>query len=407
MVKKDKHIRPGYHLTEVGIIPVDWEVKKLWDLFEFKNWLNKEKWAFWSWTPIVNYMDVYKNRWILSGDIKWKVTLSNEEIKNYEARKWDVFFTRTSETVEEVGYSSVLLEDIEKATFSGFVLRGRPKTNELVPEYEQYCFSTRSFRKDVIASSTYTTRALTNWTSLSKIKILVPKKPEQSAIAKVLSDTDALISSLDELIEKKKSIKQGTMQELLTGKRRLPGFSGKWENVEIGNILNIQKWEQLNRSKLLQKWDYPAWNGWVEPSWYTNMWNIEWGTITISEWGNSCGFIGYIKTKFWLGWHCYALTNLTQRVNEQFLYQLLKLKEKKIMSLRIGSGLPNIQKKNLLEYLIKIPIDITEQIAIATIFSDMDFEISELEKKRDKYKQIKQGMMTELLTGNIRLLWVK
>jgi len=127
-------------------------------------------------------------------------------------------------------------------------------------------------------------------------------------------------------------------------------------------------------------------------------------TITISKGGNSCGFVNYCKTKFWLGGHCYALKIINSNIDKEFLYQILKFKEKSIMGLRIGSGLPNIQKKNLNDFKLTIPNDRTEQNHIAKILSDMDAEIQSLEKKLDKYKAIKQGMMQQLLTGRIRLV---
>jgi len=126
-------------------------------------------------------------------------------------------------------------------------------------------------------------------------------------------------------------------------------------------------------------------------------------TITISEGGNSCGFVNYCKTKFWLGGHCYSLKITNTDLDKEFLYQFLKFKEKSIMNMRIGSGLPNIQKKNLNEFELFIPKDKSEQTAIAITLSDMDAEIESLEQKRDKYTILKQGMMQQLLTGRIRI----
>lgn len=120
-------LREGYKITEVGVIPSDWEVISLGEVFDCKNGLNKEKQYFGQGTPIVNYMDVYKKNGLFSTDLAGKVTLSSQEIKNYEVKKGDVFFTRTSETVDEIGISAVMLEEIKDAVFSGFVLRARPQ----------------------------------------------------------------------------------------------------------------------------------------------------------------------------------------------------------------------------------------------------------------------------------------
>ena len=220
------------------VIP-GWQSYVIGDLLEFKNGLNKGKEFFGTGTPIVNYVDVYSNTGLYSKDIKGSVTLSAAEIKRYDAKKGDVFFTRTSETPAEVGLSCVLLENVSNCVFSGFVLRGRPITDKLDNAYCKYCFRMPEIRASIISECTYTTRALTNGRQLSKIAILLPSVPEQQMIAEALSDVDELIDSLEKLIEKKKAIKQGAMQELLTGRKRLNKFEGKWEVTTLGKMLTI------------------------------------------------------------------------------------------------------------------------------------------------------------------------
>ena len=214
-------IKKGYKMTDVGVIPEDWEVKSIGELFSFKNGLNKDKDSFGFGTPIINYMDVYKNNGLTSKDIKGKVSLSDFEINCFLVKKGDVFFTRTSETPEEVGLTSVLLDNIPYGVFSGFLLRARPKDNILDPFLCKYLFSNESFRSSVIQNSTYTTRALTNGNILSSLFIAFPNnKHEQQAIADALTKVDNLIMSLSKVIEKKKLIKKGTMQKLLSGEVR-------------------------------------------------------------------------------------------------------------------------------------------------------------------------------------------
>ncbi|MEQ8186383.1 MAG: restriction endonuclease subunit S, partial [Candidatus Eremiobacterota bacterium] len=180
----------------------EWKTIMLGEIFEFKNGLNKEKHFFGKGTPIVNYMDVYKKRGITSKDLLGKVTLSKQEIKTYEVRKGDVLFTRTSETVDEVGVSSVMLEDVKDTVFSGFVLRARPINDRLDIYFKKYCFSTTKVRNDITSKSSYTTRALTNGRLLSNVKIIVPPtKAEQTAIAEILSDMDTEIESLEQKLE--------------------------------------------------------------------------------------------------------------------------------------------------------------------------------------------------------------
>lgn len=111
--------------TEIGLLPEDWEVVKIGQSFTFKNGLNKEKEYFGYGYPIVNYMDVFRNTSISKRDIKGKVFVSRQELKNFEVDKGDVLFTRTSETQEEIAYSAVIVEKLDKTVFSGFVFKSK------------------------------------------------------------------------------------------------------------------------------------------------------------------------------------------------------------------------------------------------------------------------------------------
>ena len=177
------------------------EFKTLGELFGFKNGLNKEKSAFGKGTPIINFMDVYKNRWLTKGKFFGLVDVTEEEISRYSAEKGDVFFTRTSETKEDVGMSSTLIEDVPNCVFSGFVLRARPKTNLLNPKFCAYYFSTSNVRSQIIRHSSFTTRATTTGEKLSKIKIPVPPLPVQNEIVRILDSltelTNKLVSELE------------------------------------------------------------------------------------------------------------------------------------------------------------------------------------------------------------------
>ena len=222
-------MRPGYKKTEVGVIPEAWEVVPVGDLFTFKNGLNKAKQFFGRGTPIVNYMDVFGKPSLRIGEVVGQVAVSPKELNAYNVRKGDVFFTRTSETVKEIGTASVMLDEPESTVYSGFVLRARPTNDSLDDTFKTYAFSPRYFRKQIIARASYTTRALTNGRSLSVALLARPPLPEQRAIAAALSDVDALLGGLDRLIAKKRDLKQAAMQQLLTGQTRLPGFHGEWE----------------------------------------------------------------------------------------------------------------------------------------------------------------------------------
>src|SRR6267142_779497 len=164
-------MKPSYKQTDVGNIPIEWNAPVLGGLFDFKNGLNKGKEYFGHGTPIVNYMDVYRNCGLYAHDLLGRVDVSKQELKAFEVKKGDVFFTRTSETVEEVGIASVMLNESPDTVFSGFVLRARPKNDNLDDQFKKYCFSPFVVRKQITSKSTYTTRALTNGRLLSAVAI--------------------------------------------------------------------------------------------------------------------------------------------------------------------------------------------------------------------------------------------
>lgn len=199
----------------------EWDQVKLSELFLFKNGLNKAKKFFGHGTPIVNYMDVFGSSVIRSAHLRGRVSLSKAEMKAFDVRKGDVFFTRTSETTDEIGLASVCLDDPVETVYSGFVLRARPLNERLDDGFKAYCFRSYAVRQQIISKASYTTRALTNGRILSEVVLPLPPLPEQIAIAAVLSDMDAELAALEARRDKTRALKHGMMQELLTGKTRL------------------------------------------------------------------------------------------------------------------------------------------------------------------------------------------
>jgi type I restriction enzyme, S subunit len=199
----------------------EWARLSLGELFTFKNGLNKSKEFFGHGTPIVNYMDVFRGPRIKSADIAGRVSLTPNELATFDVRRGDVFFTRTSETSEEIGMASVVMDEPQQTAFSGFVLRGRPKDRRLLDSFKAYCLRSDDLRAQIISKASYTTRALTNGRVLSAVVLPVPGSDEQAAIAAVLGDMDAEIDALEAKRAKSRQIKQGMMQELLTCRVRL------------------------------------------------------------------------------------------------------------------------------------------------------------------------------------------
>lgn len=272
-------------------------------------------------------------------------------------------------------------------------------------EYLAYYLSTQKQYMESIASKT--TIPYMNKTNCESIPVLYPTLNEQLKIAEILSTWDDAIASTEKLIANSEMQKKALMQQLLTGKKRLLDengvrFSGEWESNELQKISTITKGKQLNKSILTKTGKYPVINGGIEPSGYSPNYNTDANTITISEGGNSCGFIGYQTTNFWCGGHCYYLSAL--KINKPFLFQALKFNESKIMTLRVGSGLPNIQKKAIESYSIDYPHQVNEQEKIAKVLSNADREIELLKAKLEHLKQEKKALMQQLLTGKRRVV---
>lgn len=193
------------------------------DYFEFKNGLNKGKEYFGSGNYIVNFTDVYKNRCLEKSMLKGRVQVEDKEVVAYSAQKGDVFFTRTSETREEIGMVSALVDDIDGCVFSGFVLRARPLSQNWLPKFCAYFFSTSFVRKEIIRYASFTTRALTSGPRLSKIKLPLLPIQEQEKIVDILDNFSSLCNGVEKGLPAEISARQKQYEyyrdQLLTFKR--------------------------------------------------------------------------------------------------------------------------------------------------------------------------------------------
>ena len=174
----------------------------------------------------------------------------------------------------------------------------------------------------------------------------------------------------------------------------------KWVTKKLGEggFVDFVKGEQINGELLSAQGQFPMFNGGIEPSGYLDKYNTDANQIIMSEGGNSCGYINYIEEKFWRGGHCYLVKFKDETaIEKQFFYYLLKYHEENLMKLRVGSGLPNIQKKDVFKYTITYPESLTEQRRIAGILSSADGAIAASEALIEKYRNIKRGLLATLL----------
>ncbi|MCJ1843779.1 restriction endonuclease subunit S [Klebsiella quasipneumoniae subsp. similipneumoniae] len=280
--------------------------------------------------------------------------------------------------------------------------------DRVCPEFIYLFFNNPNIRRQITEKSTGTKVKHTSPGRLCSVTGLIPPLPEQKKIAQILSTWDSAISVTEKLLTNSQQQKKALMQQLLTGKKRLldesgERFSGEWvRNVSLGSVVELRKGVQINKDTLTEYGKYPVINGGITPSGFTSEFNTATNTITISEGGNSCGFIAIQKTPFWCGGHCYAVVKT--ELDNAFMFQLLKFNELKIMGLRVGSGLPNIQKKSLELFTVTYPAIHAEQQKIASILSAADAEISTLERKLACLKDEKKALMQQLLTGKRRVV---
>ena len=226
-----------------------------------------------------------------------------------------------------------------------------------------------------------------------------PNINEQERVGKFLSKIDNLITLHQRKCDKLKNIKAALLEKMFpqgeaaTPKIRFKGFTDAWEQRKLGEIANIQKGQQLGKAEMSSTGTYYVLNGGMEASGFTNQYNTLANTISISEGGNSCGYVSLNLEHFWSGGHNYTLQNL--KINTIFLYQWLKRQEKRIMALRVGSGLPNIQKSSLQDVYVKYSTT-TEQQAIALFLIKIDNLITLHQRKVEKLKNIKSALLEKM-----------
>lgn len=240
---------------------------------------------------------------------------------------------------------------------------------------------------------------------LSKFLFPLPPLPEQHAIAAALSDADALIASLDRLIAKKRDMKQAAMQELLTGKRRLPGFSGEWEVKRLGEVFAVSAGGDFNPSCSSSIQDenhpYPIYSNAITGGGlygYCSYNDHPENSITVTARG-SLGCANFRNHKFTAIGRVLVLV-AKEQADGRFFSEYINNKIEFVIE---STGVPQLTAPQISKYSVPVP-PLPEQTAIAAILSDMDAEIAAMEQKRDKTRLLKQGMMQKLLTGRIRLV---
>lgn len=390
-------VKAGYKRTEIGILPADWEIDKIKNIALIgtgsKNTEDKidfGKYPFFVRSQTVEKIDSYAfdgEAVLTAGD-----GVGTGKIYHYINGKFN-FHQR----VYKISNFSTTIDG-----------------------YFFYVYFSNNFFNRIMSMTAKSSVDSVRKDMISEMLVPIPPKDEQLKISKLFNDTDELISSLEKLIEKKRLIKQGAMQQLLTGKRRLPGFSGKWEVKNLGELAEIKDGTHQTPKYVESGIPFYSVENVTENNFsntkyisieehklLTRNYKIEKGDILMTRIG-SIGDGKYIDwdvdASFYVS---LALLKIKKDYDGKFIYYLIKGNEfqKEIELRSLQWAVPKkINLGAISEIKVTLPMEKEEQIAIARILSDLVLEIETLEQKLNKYKSIKQGMMQVLLTGKIRLV---
>lgn len=287
--------------------------------------------------------------------------------------------------------------------------------------YVFYTTRTGRYLKWVASESARTGQPGLNLQQLKEFKIPIPPLDEQRKIAKALSDIDGLIDSLSKLINKKKNIKTGAMQQLLTGEKRLAGFSEAWEYKKLSDT-GFMTAGGTPSTMIPEYWDGNI--NWLQSGvvhdcvvkesqvdkhitleglQHSSAHLIKKDSVLIAITGATCANVAFLPFESTANQSVVSIETNTEN-HPYFLYNLLKMYRGKILELRSGSAQGGVSLTSLKELNVYLPASLKEQSAIASILTDMDTEIASLEAKKEKFELIKKGMMQELLTGRVRLV---
>lgn len=414
-------LRAGYKLTEVGLIPEDWEVKRIGDIASVGSGgtPRREVPAYWG------------------GSIPWITTSQVDFGAVSEAGQFitDEGLQNSPAKLLPPGTLLMALYGQGKTRGKVGVLAMQAATNQACASISLYQGVSREFVLHFLTSRYEQIRKSSNSGSQENLNgnivkgllIASPSPTEQHAIATALSDVDALLAGLDRLIAKKRDLKQAAIQQLLTGQTRLPGFQGEWEVKRLGEL-------GTTYGGLTGKSKNDFGSGTAK---YVTFMNVMTNTVIdeslfepvrviASESQNQvrrgdllfngssetpeevalCSLMTSEPMDLYLNSFCFGFRASGERqFDGLFLTFYIRSSEgREIMkSLAQGSTRHNISKKALLAAEVRLPT-LAEQTAIATVLSDMDAELSALQARRDKTRALKQAMMQELLTGRIRLV---
>lgn len=396
-------VRPGYKLTEAGVIPEEWNSSSI--LTHLKEPIRN------GYSP--RCPETPTGTWVLSlsavgfdgfnpNGIK-PAPKNDPKIEQNLLRPQDIVISR-SNTRDRVGLAGIYQGDPAPCAYPDLLMRIRV-SGSLEPNFLLKQILSDRGRQYFSESARGSSGSMVKIDRgiLESFPISVPSISEQHAITLTLSDMDALLNNIDQLIAKKRYIQQAAMQQLLTGQRRLPGFSGKWRSTTFSDLVRHHSGNSsLIKGKLSSEGNsglYPAFSASGQDVWHTSF-EHEGNAVIISAVGSRCGKAFMAQGKWSAIANTHVVWPIESRVDLRFLNLFINDES---FWLKSGSGQPFVLfKQSFARHLLLPPSE--EQEAIASTLADMAKELVTLEARRDKARQVKQGMMQELLTGRIRLV---
>ena len=410
----------GYKLTEVGMIPEDWRVETIASVAgvktgPFGSALHESDYVD-DGTPIIT-VEHLSEHGIIHYGLPLVSDADRSRLKGYRLRAGDIVFSR----VGSVDRNSLVSKKETGWLFSGRLLRIRTLDNTIYPSYLSYHFHSEPFKRRIRGVAVGQTMASLNTQILKAACVVLPTPTEQRAIADALSDVDGLLKSLDALIAKKRAIKQAAMQQLLTGKIRLPGFSGEWETKRLGDVASFFKGLSLSKTDLSLDGKKPCIH-------YGQLFTIYAERITevLNRTDREGIFFYSVRndvlmpasdvtpnglataccirhSNVILGGDILVIRAPEDLLNGEFFAYIIKVNRNQVLQLVSGTTVFHLYGRDMANFSFSAP-NVEEQSAITTVLSDLDTEIASLEQRLDKTHAIKQGMMQQLLTGHIRLV---
>ena len=425
-------LRPGYKQTEVGVIPCGWELAPLSRLSAFITKGSTPTTYGFKWEP-TGVLFLRSECVSEDGlDLKQSMFISpiaHAALRRSEVRDGDILITITG----NVG-RAVLLAGVGEANLNQHIARVRVTAPDANPTFVFHVLSqptTRRYFSSITTGQAYPQISLQQ---VRNAEVPMPAIAEQRAIAAALSDVDALLAKLDQLIAKKRDLKQAAMQQLLTGQTRLPGFSGEWAVRRLGDLFTFYGGYSASRDQLsavghcylhygdihkssrafidvrseyqdIPKLDVPL--NRVSAGSLLDDGDVVFVDASEDDEGTSRHMvvINKDKTPYIAGLHTIVAKGKTQELAHEYrrhCFQTAAMRQQ-FLFFAVGTKVAGINKSNIVKLTLPVP-PLAEQTAIATILSDIDAELTALAARRDKTRALKQGMMQELLTGRIRLV---